>query len=39
LAGKPPIVTVKFTLTKGTAADMIGYASQVFRTTTSIRKY
>ncbi len=39
LAGKPPTVTVKFTLTKGTAADMIGYASQAFRTTTSIRKY
>jgi prepilin-type N-terminal cleavage/methylation domain-containing protein len=37
--GNPPTVTINFTLSNGTLSDIIGYASEHFTTTVSLRNY
>lgn len=37
--GQPPVITINFTLIKGTIAEPLGYASHNFKTTVSLRSY
>lgn len=39
LSVKPPIITIDFTLQKGQASDMLGYANQQFSRIVSLRTY